>query len=93
MDDDRKRDAWEQLLTIVRLQGDATDCWKRAENVLRADLLRSRLDEIAINITPDIAASLMAAAMLLASTSDEWGGDYRDALADLAAIGLELIDS
>jgi hypothetical protein len=34
----------------------------------------------------------MAAAMLLTSTSEEWGGDYRDALADLAALGLELFE-
>jgi hypothetical protein len=30
--------------------------------------------------------------MLLASTSEEWDGDYRDALGDVAALGLELFD-
>jgi hypothetical protein len=34
----------------------------------------------------------MAAAMLLASSSEEFGGDYRDALGDLAALGLELYE-
>ena len=83
----------EQLVTLVRRQADETECWKRAETVLRAGAMRERLDAIGIDVTPEIAASFMAAAMLLASTSDEWGGDYRDALADVAALGLELFES
>jgi hypothetical protein len=83
----------EQLLTLIRQQAAETECWKRAEIVVLADLLRERFDVIGVEVTPDVAASLMAAAMLLASSSDEWGGDYRDALADLAALGLELFES
>jgi hypothetical protein len=82
----------EQLVTLIRTQAAATDCWKRAETVLRADGLRERFAALGIEVTPNVAASLMAAAMLLASTSEEWGGDYRDALGDLAALGLELFD-
>jgi hypothetical protein len=45
-----------------------------------------------VTVTPDVAAALMAAAVVLASPTDEWGGDYRDALCDMAAVGLELFD-
>ena len=83
----------EQLLTIVRLQAAETECWKRAEIVVLADVLRERFEAIGVEATPDVAASLMATAMVLATTSEEWGGDYRDALADLAALGLELFES
>jgi hypothetical protein len=89
-DPQRGRD---QLVTLVRTQADETECWQRAETVLRAGLLRERFEAAGIPATTDVAAALMAAAMLLASTSDEWGGDYRDALADLAALGLELFES
>ncbi len=82
----------ERLTTLVRRQVAGSECWVRAETCLRAEELRARLDDLDVPVTPDVAAALMAAAMLLASTSDEWGGDYRDALADLAALGLELLD-
>lgn len=83
----------EQLVGLIREQADETECWKRAETVLRAGTLRERLGALDIEVTPEIGASLMAAAMGLATTSEEWGGDYRDALADLAALGLELFES
>jgi len=82
----------DQLIALIRRQADETECWQRAETVLRGGEMRTRLDELAIGSSIDVATALMAAAMLLASTSDEWGGDYRDALADLAALGLELLD-
>ncbi len=82
----------ERLATLVRTQVAGSECWMRAETCLRAEGLRARLDDLDVPVTPDVAAALMAAAMLLASTSDEWDGDYRDALADLAALGLELLD-
>jgi hypothetical protein len=82
----------EQLLTLIRQQAAETECWKRAEIVVLADVLRERFEAIGVDVTPDVAASLMASAMVLATTSEEWGGDYRDALADLAALGLELLE-
>jgi hypothetical protein len=87
-----RQEGRERLAELVRQQAAATECWARAETALRASLLRERLDDIGVVVTPDVAASLMAAAMLLASSSPEWGGDYRDALADLAGVGLELLD-
>lgn len=77
---------------MVRQQVAEAECWARAETALRATFFRERLEEVGVDVTPDVAASLMAAAMLLASSSDEWGGDYRDALSDLASLGLELFD-
>jgi hypothetical protein len=82
----------ERLATLVRRQSAEIDCCGRAEIAVRASVLRDRLDEIGVVVTPDVAAALMAAAMLLASGTPEWGGDYRDALADLAGLGLELFD-
>ena len=88
-DPQRGRD---ELVRSIRSQADDTECWQRAEMVLRADSARARFAELGIEVTESVAASLMAAAMLLAAGSEEWGGDYRDALADLAALGLELFD-
>jgi hypothetical protein len=82
----------ELLVTLVRQQTAASACWQRAETMMRASAFRERLAEIGIVVTPDVAAAVMAAAMHLTSGSDEWGGDYRDALADIAALGLELFD-
>jgi hypothetical protein len=47
---------------------------------------------IGVELTTDVAAALMAAAVSLAQGSAEWSGDYRDALCDLAALGLELFE-
>ncbi|MEY2398802.1 MAG: hypothetical protein QOJ00_1976 [Actinomycetota bacterium] len=93
MGDEHLTQGRDQLVTLVRRQTAETDCCQRAETVLRAEAMRARFATIGIAVTPEICTSLMAAAMLLASTSEEWGGDYRDALADLAALGLELFDT
>jgi hypothetical protein len=59
---------------------------------MRAAELRERLAGLGVDTTPDVGAALMAAAMLIAEGSAEFGGDYRDALGDLAAVGLELLE-
>jgi hypothetical protein len=84
--------ARERLVAALRQQVADAECWQRAETAVRASALRDRLHEIGVAVTPDVAASFMAAAMLLAPIADEWGGDYRDALADVAALGLELFE-
>jgi hypothetical protein len=86
------KDSREQLATLVRTQAADKECWERAETVLQAGSLRDRLAAIGVEVTPDVAAALMAAAVSLAHGSEEWGGDYRDALRDLAALGLELFE-
>jgi hypothetical protein len=85
-------DGCEQLAMLFREQRADVPCWERAGTVVRASELQGRLGALGVTVTPEVAASLMAAALVLASGSDEWGGDYRDALADLAAVGLELFD-
>jgi hypothetical protein len=82
----------DELVSLVRAQAGSTECWQHAEHVVRADVLRQRLEEVGVELTPDVAVALMAGAMLLAGTSPEFGGDYRDALADLAALGRELLE-
>lgn len=86
-------DGREQLVTLVRRQAADTECWERAETCVRAAELRERLEQIGVVVTAETAAALMATAMYLASSSPEWGGDERDALGDLAALGLELYDA
>lgn len=87
--DERER---ERLATLVRAQAADQACWQRAETVLRSDVLRRRLGHLGIEAGADTAVALMAAAMVLTQGTEEWGGDYRDALADLAAVGLAMLD-
>ena len=47
---------------------------------------------VEIEATPELAAGLMATAQLLAERSPEWGGDARDTLAEVAVLGLRLLD-
>ncbi|MFP5370121.1 MAG: hypothetical protein ACLGI3_05155 [Actinomycetes bacterium] len=86
-------DGRERLAMLIRQQAADAACWDRADTVVRASALRDRLAELGVTVTSEVAATLMAAAMVLASGKDEWGGDYLDALGDLAAVGLELFDS
>ncbi len=88
-DPDRRR---EQLISWIRQHAADSECWARAETVVRASELRVRLEEVGVTVTPDVAAALMATSMVLAAGTDEFGGDYRDALGDVAAVGLELLD-
>lgn len=79
------------LATVVRSQIEAREPWERAECHLLEQELRDRL--VALGVTPsaDVAVALMAAAMLIAGRGPEWGGDYRDALSDVAALGCSLL--
>jgi hypothetical protein len=82
----------QQLVRLIQQHAAAGECWERAEHVVRASELRERLAELGVDPSPEVAASLMATALLLAGASEEFGGDYRDALGDVAALGLELLD-
>lgn len=82
----------DRLLTAVREQAAGQTCWERAETVLRASSLRERFEHLGIAGDGDVPVALMAVALVLAEGTDEWGGDYRDALAELAAVGLALLD-
>jgi hypothetical protein len=79
------------LEEAVRSQATAHQPWERAEHCLLEGLLRERLALLGIDPSAEVAATLMATAMLLAEYSPEFGGDYRDALAVVAQVGLALL--
>lgn len=54
--------------------------------------LRERLALLGIEPTPELAVGMMAAAQLLAERSPEWGGAARDTLAEVAILGLRLLN-
>jgi predicted anti-sigma-YlaC factor YlaD len=82
-----------RLMEMVRSQVAERQPWEQAEGHLREVALRQRLACMKVQVTPDVAVVLMATAMLLVEGSEEWGGDYRDALGDIAALGLGLLGS
>ncbi len=86
------QDAWSQLATMVRAQAESRTAWESAEVHLLHLGLRERLAALRIEPNPDIAVTLMAAAMLLADRSPEWGGDARDAMGELALLGLAMLE-
>ncbi len=81
----------EVLEAAVRAQAAERLPWERAEHCVFESALRERLAQVGITPDADLAVALMATAMLLAEASPEWGGDYRDALADVAQAGLALL--
>lgn len=81
----------ERLTALVRDQAAGRECWERAGAHLAEVAIRDRLTVLGIEATPDLAVALMAAAMLLCERAPEFGGDYRDALGDVALVGLSLL--
>jgi hypothetical protein len=80
-----------QLETLVRAQTAERPIWEIAGTCVSEIALRERLAQLSIEVTPDIAAALMATAMLLAEDAPEFGGDSRDTLAEVAQLGLALL--
>ena len=81
----------EQLATVVRSQCDQLEAWQAAELYLLEQALRERLADIGVAATPDVAAALMATALLLAQHTPEFGGDVRCTLGEIAILGLALL--
>lgn len=81
-----------QLEAFVRALSEERAPWERAGTVLLEATLRKRLACLGIEIGPDAGVVLMAVAVLLAEGTQEWGGDACDTLAELAALGLSLLD-
>ena len=71
---------------------DERACWERAQDHLMLGALCDRLGELGVEVTPSLAVALMGAAMLLAEGCDDFGGDARDVLGELAALGLGLLE-
>lgn len=75
---------------IERQLADRSVCDRASNYLLEVDL-RDRLAAVGVEVTPDLSVALMAVAMLLAEQTPEWGGDCRDALAEIAQLGLSLL--
>lgn len=83
-----------RLITEVRHHATSEECWKQAEVICRTGALRELLTRLGVDVgNRDVAIALMAAARLVADNGPEWGGDYREGAADVATLGLELLES
>ena len=81
-----------ELAELIGRQAAGLDVWEDAELCVLEVCLRERLAVLGIEVTPELAAGLMAVAQLLAERSPEWGGDSRDTLAEVAVLGLRLLN-
>ena len=79
------------LTDLIRSQLDERDVCDVAGTCLLEFELRERLAALGVTVTPDVSVTLMAVAMLLAEKAPEWGGDCRDALGEIAQLGLSLL--
>ena len=75
-----------------RLLGDV-DAWQIAELHLLEQAFRDHLSDLGLEPSEDAGATLIAAALFLAGHTPEWGGDPRDSLTELAALGRRLLDA
>lgn len=80
------------LTDLVSRQAASLQCWESAELHLLEVMLRERLAALGIRPTAETGATLMAVAQLLAERAPEFGGDARDALVEVAVLGLRLLD-
>ena len=81
-----------ELAELIGRQAAGLDVWEDAELCVLEVCLRERLALLGIEVTPELAAGLMATAQLLAERSPEWGGDARDTLSEVAVLGLRLLN-
>ena len=80
------------LAELVGRQAATFEVWANAEPHVVEVVLRERLALLGIEPTSDMAVALMAVAQLLAERTPEWGGDARDVLAEVAVLGLRLLE-
>jgi hypothetical protein len=81
----------ETLTDLIRAHLADRDVCERASTYLLETELRDRLASLGVEPSPDVCVAFMAVAMLLAEHAPEWGGDCRDALAEIAQIGLSML--
>jgi hypothetical protein len=84
-------DARADLTDLIRNQLAERDVCDVAGTYLLEVELRERLALLGVEASPDVSVALMAVAMLLAEKSPEFGGDARDALGEIAQLGLSLL--
>lgn len=85
-------EGWDGLATVVRAHAETADACERAEIYLLERAFRERLALLHIELTPELAVALMAAATFLAEYTPEWGGDARCSLGEIALLGLRLLE-
>ena len=85
-------DSSRELAELVARQADTMEVWQSAELCVLEVMLRERLAVLAVEADEELGVALMAVAQLLAQRAPEWGGDARDTLAELAVLGLRLLD-
>jgi hypothetical protein len=81
-----------ELAELVGRQASNLDVWENAELCVLEVILRERLATLGIDPTPEVGACLMAVAQMLSERAPEFGGDARDTLAEVAVLGLRLLD-
>lgn len=81
----------ERLTDLIRDQLAARDACDVASTYLLGVELRERLALVGVEPTADMSVAFMALAMLLAERAPEFGGDSRDALGEIAQLGLALL--
>ncbi len=79
------------LTDLIRRQLAERDICEIADTYLLEVELRERFRALGVEPSPDVSVALMAVAMLLAEKAPEWGGDSRDALGEVAQLGLALL--
>jgi hypothetical protein len=84
-------DARGDLTELIKSQLAERDVCDVAGTYLLEVELRERLALLGVEVTPDMSVAFMAVAMLLAEKSPEFGGDARDALGEIAQLGLSLL--
>lgn len=76
----------------TRAQAADLQAWEQAELHLLERVLRDRLAHLGLAPSAEVGATLMVVAQLLAERSPEWGGDARTSLAEVALLGLRLLE-
>ena len=92
MGEQEQEDHLRDLAELVGRQADSLDVWTSAELCVLEVLFRERLATLGIRPSPEVGACMMAIAQLLSERAPDFGGDARDALAEVAVLGLRLLD-
>ena len=79
------------LTELIRNQLAARDVCDVAGTYLLEVELRERLAVLGVEASPDVSVALMAVASSWPRRRPEFGGDCRDALGEIAQLGLSLL--
>lgn len=84
-------DVWAGVVAAVQAAAQEAEPWRTAEWHLLDQAFRERLSAAGILPGADAGAVLMIASVFMAEHTAEFGGDTRDALADMAQLGMRLL--